>query len=106
MKIVNLKEFINLPIGTVFSKYHPICFDGLMIKNNSILETMDFCYQNLIGNVKADNTDELYENCEKRTMIELDFDCIERDGLFKEEQLFAIYEKHDIDALITALKTG
>ncbi len=33
----------------------------------------------------------------------LDFNCVSRDGVFKKEQLFAIYEKEDIEALIDCL---
>ena len=33
----------------------------------------------------------------------MDFDCTERDGLYEEEQMFAIYEEEDLKCFIQKL---
>ncbi len=109
MKIVNLETFLSLPSGTIYSKYEPCCFDGLMMKGDSLMKTNDFIYQNLIGNIKAPSSEDFCCNCDKMEQgesVELDFDFMGRDGLFEEDQLFAIYENNDIKKLIKALKNG
>ena len=106
MRIVNRKEFLELPSGTVFSKYKPCIFDGLYIKSYSI-GTNDFLYQSLIGNIKCSDgvefSDILFSAVEKQSNIELDFELPERDGLFDDEQLFAIYSKDDVTELVITL---
>ena len=107
MKIVNLKTFKSLPKGTVFSKYMPSVFDGLMIKDTSW--DVDFLYQDLIGNIDADSSDDFYYMCqaaERGESLNLDFDTVERDGLFEDNQLFAIYETNDVEGLICRLLNG
>jgi len=106
MKIVNLEVFRSLPDGTVFSKYNPCIIDGLRIK----VETWecDFLYQDLVANIDADSTEDFMEKLflteEKGAAMRLDFDCSERDGLYETDQLFAIYEKEDVEGLIARLQ--
>ena len=106
MKIVNLEVFRKLPEGTIYSKYTPTVFDGLKIKGETW--EYDFLYQELIGNIDANSSEEFNEICEKSQTedidLPLDFDCYERDGLFEKNQLFAIYNEKDIEALINRLK--
>jgi len=113
MKIINKTEFYKLNDGTLYSEYKPCAFFGLKIKqttlNNYNGEPFDFIYEDLIGNVLCNNTDEfvttLKEAEQESTSFKLDFDCTERDGLYKEEQLFAIYEREDIIELIKKLNS-
>jgi len=105
MKIVNLEEFRKLPAGTVFSKYEPCVFDGLMVKGDTW--SHDFLYQDLIGNIEADGSKQYFEKCEQMQAgfsADLDFDCLERDGLFEKDQLFAVYEPYDLEQLIGRLQ--
>jgi len=106
MKIVNLKTFLDLPDGTLFSKYEPHCFHGFSIKTESIKDLDDFRYHDLIGNIKDEGSDDFANKCElaeKGESIKLYFNCEERDGLYKFDQLFAIYEKDDVVDLIARL---
>ena len=45
----------------------------------------------------------LFEAEEKGNSFKLDFDCGERDGLYEDEELFAVYEKEDIVNFIRKL---
>jgi len=103
MRIVNLTEFMKLPKGTVYSKYSPCVFEGLMVKENNSGE-IDWYYQSLIGNLTDYN--EFFEKCHsyKGESIELDFDIIGRDAMYDKGQLFAVYEKKDIENFIKCLQ--
>lgn len=107
MRIINLSEFIKMPKGTVYSKYAPCHFDGLMIKDDNCTNQRDFYYQNLIGNVENCSTGDFIQKCEFALLhglsISLDFDVVERDAMYFEDQLFAVYEKKDIEGLIKCL---
>lgn len=109
MKIVNLETFLKIPIGTVYSKYSPCVFEGLMIKreNSGII---DFFYVDLIGNIDSNHTGDFLFKCEeaerKGNSLKLDFEIMVRDAMYEKYQLFAVYEKEDIDNLIKALQGG
>lgn len=106
MKIINLETFLQYPNGTVYSKYQPCCFEGLMIKRDNC-NKIDFFYSNLIGNIEDFN--KFFDESKPpftKDAIKLDFEIMGRDGMFEINQLFAIYEDHDIDNLIKALKGG
>jgi len=107
MKILTRKQFMNTPIGTVFSYYEPQCFRDLMIKQSDLSgwET-DFLYDNIIGALESESSDEYSNKCVKMEAGEsvlMDFEATSREGLFEEEQLFAVYEKEDVEKLIKRL---
>jgi len=93
-----------MPKGTIFSKYEPCIFNGLMIKDATI--EFDYFYQDLIGNIDANSTGDFFDKCEaaKNKSVELDFNCTARDGLYEKNQLFAIYEKKDVENFIERLQ--
>lgn len=97
MKIVNRKEFLSLPAGTLFAKYAPCCFESINIKGET-LTSNDFLSSELFT---FPMFDVWFENGDS-VDIETDFLC--RDGLFDDEQLFAVFENSDIEKLIAKLK--
>lgn len=104
MRIVNLETFRAMPEGTVYSKFVPDMFQGLMIKDETWKS--DFNFQDLIGNIDAHNSAD-YDAKINQAMhenVEMNFNCIERDGFFEDEQLFAVYSKYDVASLISRLK--
>jgi len=110
MRIVNFKEFLDLPNGTVFAEYQPCVFAGLRVKCHSIVHAQGYCgdyiYEPLDTPVKCEDSDEFFTQCEKAQKgeeIKLDFKCSQRDGSFNPDQLFAVYSKSDIIGLIGAL---
>lgn len=110
MRIVNKKEFLALPAGTLYSEYDPQVIDGLFIKGETIFHggiPRDYVYESLIGNVDANDSNEEFEILidaeENGTSFKLDFDCRMRDGLFDDSKLYAIYEPEDIIGLINKL---
>jgi len=110
MRIVNRKEFLELPEGTLYSEYEPCCFDGLFIKGKSLKDTNDYIEMSLIGNVVSSDTGDYAEKLENARIdhisIDLDFDeDYGRNGMFAKEQLYAIYEKKDVEKFINLLKS-
>lgn len=107
MKIVDHKTFLSMPAGTVYSKYEPCIFEPFCIKGKSI-SYGDFFYQTIVDSVKCRGSDEfhgLLDDSEKNgTTFPLDFDSQGRDGCFEVDQLFAVWDDSDVEALIARLQ--
>ena len=105
MKILNLEEFRAMPEGTVFMKYEPCVFEDLQVKGET-WET-DFTAANITYwpdcTGSEDFSDKLFLAQEEGRSVLLDFDCYGRDGCFDKNQLFAVYDKRDIETLIYKL---
>ena len=98
---------MELPEGTIFSYYEPCCFRELFIKDsNPEPDYPDFSCSGLIGAVDHSSSNDFSEFCdrmEKGESLPVDFEFSGREGLFDDEQLFAIYEKEDVKKLIIRL---
>ena len=105
MKIVNLKEFKKLPEGVLFMKYEPCYFEDLQAKGETLEH--DFLSQNITYSIDCSGSDDfstkLFESEEIGSDILMDFDCTDRDGCFDDNQLFAVYDRRDIEMLINKL---
>lgn len=106
MKIVNRKTFLFMPENTVFTKYKPCCFGNLMIKGESWKN--DFLYQQIADAIDSTGSSDFFDKLDdaekKKIELKMDFDSQERDGCFDEDQLFAVWKKEDVLALIERLK--
>jgi hypothetical protein len=107
VKIVNLETFRAMPPGTVFSKYSPCAFGDLFVKVDTW--DSDFLFQDITTNaVEANDSEEWIDkliDAEKNgTTLRFDFDCTQRDGCFEPAQLFAVWDKDDVKALIARLE--
>ena len=106
MKIIGRAEFLELPTGTLFAKYSPCIFGDLCIKGKS--RANDFYAVALTDGIKSDGTDDwiaAITQAEKGTVhIEMDFDTECRDGLFDQDQRFAVYSTEDTTKLIKRLQ--
>lgn len=100
MRIVDRKTFLQLPKGTVYSKFNPSIFYELNVKTSNPEDEWgnDWVHIPLIeGFIKGDRNHIDYD------YFEFDLDCSVRDGSYEEEQLFAVYDKNDILKLIARL---
>jgi hypothetical protein len=107
MRIVNFNEFLTLPSGTVYMKFRPHVFDEICMKGRSMKD--DFNYLNLTNEIECEvsmeSIDKLERACRDSSFsFGLDFDCFGRDGLYDTNQLFAVYEKRDLEGLINRLQ--
>jgi hypothetical protein len=105
MRIINRKEFLSMPKGTVYSHYVPQVADGLMVKYETL--TNDWVYQDLLFNVAGETSEEASEKLtdaeERGASFILDLHCGSRDGMYDDNQLFMVYEKEDVKRLIKKL---
>lgn len=105
MKIVNLEQFLQLPAGSVYAKFEPVIFGDLYVKEGSI-GNVDWVCAPFIA-VDDEEKDEYYitnESYAEGTSFKLDVNWTCRDGLYEKNQLFAVYEKEDVEQLITKLQ--
>jgi len=105
MRIVNRETFLQLPSNTVFVEYDNFPFEAICIKGDTVGEC-DFYVQHILE-VKCKDVgdqDNILTAAKNGATFQLDFDCIGRDGLFEEEQLFVVFEKSDVLMLIERLK--
>jgi hypothetical protein len=106
MKILNRKQFLALPGQVLFSKYEPYVFESFAIKGETWGN--DFLVQYIVDSVAANSTEKFAEILddaqETGDSIAMDFDCLDRDGCFDKDQLFAVWEEKDVRQLIDRLK--
>lgn len=104
MKVVNRKDFLKLPGGTIFCKGTKWCFDNLSIKGHSWED--DFLYVDLC-NIDSNDTeqwvDRLEDSLNNGTSYPINNNT-ERDGMFDEEGIFLVFEKEDLKFLIDVFK--
>lgn len=110
MRIVNRKEFLQLPSGILYCKYKHTSAYNICIKYDSWKN--DWLYQELstLWSPNENDSSELYNKLDKAESdssysFKQDLDGSQRDGSFDEDQMFLIYEKEDIIKLIEKLKT-
>ncbi len=106
MKIVDRATFLALPAETLFSKYTQCSMDELMIKGDSLTYD-DFLYQDIADAIECHGSgfsSTLIDSQHNGTSISMDFDCQSRDGCFDADQLFAVWERADVAALIARLQ--
>jgi hypothetical protein len=101
VKIINLEEFRKLPAGTIFMKYNPMVFEELQCKGDTWEH--DFLSENISNWPDCDGSDDLHDKLQLAqdtgASIRLDFDSSGRDGCFDDDQLFAVYERLDVEML-------
>lgn len=111
MRIVDRETFLALPAGTLFAKFAPDYFEDLCIKGETWWHTSggahDFLYQSINDAIRCNGSDDfsyqldLARECGQG--IPMDLNCTSRDGLFDKEQLFAVWEKVDVEQLLARL---
>lgn len=104
MRLINRKEFMTLPPGTLFSKSggcYAFTGENIQILDNTMPETNDFI-STVISLAPKD-----YETgaCELMDGKRVDSEISsERDGMFEGDDVqFLIYDKSDFDRLMDAL---
>ena len=105
MRIVDRATFLSMPEDTVYANYKPCVFGPLSIKGETWGN--DFLMQEIVSAVKSHDEGEFYGTLEdSRTegkAVRLDFNCQGRDGMFDDEQLFAVWDDEDVCGLIDRL---
>jgi len=106
MKIVNKKEFLQLPEGTLYSTYESCgMVKDLSIKHKSL--TSDWWYMDLLLCTDTGGSDEFFDlmlEAENGKQFAMDYKTVSRDGMYEDKALFLVYDKTDIGRLIDVLK--
>jgi hypothetical protein len=107
MRIVDRATFLAQPAGTLFAKYQPHSFGELAIKGDTV--HADFYVQELLPwPIDCHDSGQYFDWLETidrgETSRPLDYDIEARDGLFDEDQRFAILDHGDVEALIARLQ--
>jgi len=106
MKIIGRAAFLELPPGTLYSKYSPCMFGAMEIKGETL--SNDFYVQSISDAVACDSSDQFSEILEDArntgSSFNMDFECEGRDGFFDQDELFAIWEHNDVQSLIQRLQ--
>jgi hypothetical protein len=97
MRIIDRKAFLALPAGVVFQKYNPVNFDVPMLKGETLGN--DFVAAELSAHVVADNSaewvDVIMGAVEHNRSLAVEFGYGGRDGMFDEDQLFAVWTREE-----------
>lgn len=82
MRIVNRREFLELPPGVIYSEYVPAVCTGLFVKGESY--TNDYLESSLVP------------NCWNMQEPSFDEDQT-RNGMFDDNQLYVVFEAADLE---------
>lgn len=105
MKIVDRKTFLSLPENTLYNTYEPCVFGPLEIKGESLSNDWFVQSLNTVNGRSSDDRDLVLDEAEESGVsFSFDLNCEGRDGCFENNQLFAVWEKEDVEALITRLQ--
>lgn len=105
MKIINKKEFLELPAYTLYQKYRPQIFDEIEIKVSGPNDVWgrDFLVLSLSGFAEGNICSSTNSDIIDTGNFRWDLKSIGRDGLFEDDQLFCVYDKEDVARLISQL---
>jgi len=115
MKIVNKEVFLNMPSGTLYSEFIPDdSFSGFNIKYDTIYRgdnkdyPIDWYYMELSDFDDCDDSNGRYKRIDNMINYGAEYplllDASSRDGMYEDNQMFAVYDKYDIIRLIDVLK--
>lgn len=108
MRIVDRKTFLAMPDGTVYAKYEPQDFGPLCVKGDSLGDidfySGDLCHPRFEGDHGSDTHYDILTEIEGGASVAVYLNVEGRDGLFDKGQLFAIWERADVEALIARLQ--
>lgn len=108
MKIINRQKLMKFKNRIVFSKVYGTELNGLYVYEDNLVS--DFVLTNLLGfpqskDSKGHQGIEDFDLITGKKEFELDLECCSRDGLYDDNQLYAIYDKTDLLKLINKLQS-
>lgn len=112
MHIVDRKTFLSMPANTVYSISHwtpstmSTSITDLLIKGDTVAG-IDY-YEQCIPDFDYEDIDEKFDAISKSVTggspINTDFYVETRNAMFNKDQMYAIWDKEDIEGLISRLK--
>ena len=116
MRILNRKDFMACPKGTVYMDFSPCVFGQLTLKTSGPENEGDFYVSSLEGYLSEHGASEscggseewfaLVERAEKGERVDVHYDTGGREGMFNDHALFAVLDRDDVDRLIAVLQAA
>lgn len=103
MKVYNRKDFLQLPTGTFFCKGEKWFWENMSIKGETWEN--DFLYVD-VCNIDSNNPEEWADRLEDSLANGTPYpinNSTSRDGYFEEDSVFLVFEKEDLEFLITCM---
>ncbi|MDH7796452.1 MULTISPECIES: hypothetical protein [unclassified Beijerinckia] len=114
MRIVDRKTFLSLPAGTIFAKfaaqrpgYVDYMHGEVVIKGETVAD--DFVVQDLFPWFDECSDTDMWMAATDQALLgvetpPMDYESDNRDALFDEAQLFAVWSKEDAERLVARLQ--
>lgn len=110
MRIVDRKTFLAMPRGTIYHQMQGWTTDsGDMEIKHDTLDSGDYQFASMTGvqivdSARSDEWNDRMEQMENGASHPAAFDCIDHDGCYEDDQMYLIYERADVEALISKLQ--
>lgn len=108
MRILNREKFLSLPKGVVYSFYESMGdLKGLYEKGETSEMKNDWYATDLLKEVDVDDSEgffKLFEKAEEGQVFRLDYGTEMRDAMYRNDQMFAVYDDDDVLGLIVLLQ--
>jgi hypothetical protein len=109
MYIVKLKEFLELPKGTVYSGFSPNMIDTELFIKGSTCGELDWVKTQLLDALDVDDSVEYNDQLEamltdSSVHYPLHFHTTSRNAMYEKDKLFAVWDKEDVEGLINKLQ--
>jgi hypothetical protein len=106
MRVVNRAEFLALPAGTIYAKGKPWHFEGVTIKGDSLADDwiyLDLAWPESSGDM--DSFDKLAAMLSEGASFPMQ-ESYGRDGCFDAEEIFLVWERADLLALVAHINAA
>ena len=101
MKLYNRRDFMGLPVGTVYSKGKQWYFGNLQVFGGKFGDNDFTCIE--VAGIEAESSedwvDKLEDMLKNGTSVPCDKDGYGRDGMYDNTDLFLVFEKEDLEHL-------
>lgn len=111
MRIVDRATFLAMPAGTLYQKFKPMYGGELAIKEETLSwdgAGRDWYEVSLNLPIASNDSEDWANKMEaahtQGASLKLDVETMCRDGYFDDDQLFAVWERDDVEALVTRLQ--
>lgn len=110
MKLLNKKEFLKLPEGTVYFekvKAENACYFGHLFIKGETLQPDDYYEIDLISPDLSPNSHsegyECFDKLNKGETLNIDFNYGGRNGLYDDTDMYYVLDKEDVKSLIDVI---
>jgi len=101
MRILNRKQFLAMPSGTIYSRYEPIVSRDLEVKRDTLDNGDDWFYVSFIGSPECENEAGDVEAYEKMLTEDVPIEPYQiRDGAFEQDEMFLVYTEADVSVIL------